>query len=162
VTTKRPYRKPEERRQALSLLQAGAGRAFDPRMVRTFIRLMGLFPVGSMVQLSSGEIAVVIRNHDRLLAHPLVRVVMDRHGDPCEPFETDLSERRRDGEFRWTVQRSIEPAEVGVDMLSLLASGRMDLPSPEDAGPGLVHEPAATETPPPGYVDTHRETRSAH
>jgi hypothetical protein len=47
-------------------------------------------------------------------------------------------------------------------MLSLLASGRMDLPSPEDAGPGLVHEPAATETPPPGYVDTHRETRSAH
>jgi HD-GYP domain-containing protein (c-di-GMP phosphodiesterase class II) len=161
VTTKRPYRKPEERRQALSLLQAGAGRAFDPRVVRTFIRLMGLFPVGSLVQMSTGEVAVVIRNHDRLLAHPMVRTVLDVHGNPCEPVELDLSERRGD-EFRWTVQRSIDPADVGIDMLSFLASGRLDMPAPDETGPGLVHEPAATETPPPGYVDTHRGTPPAH
>jgi len=40
-------------------------------------------------------------------------------------------------------------------MLSLLASGRLDVPPPPEIGPGLVHEPAPGETPPPGYVDTH-------
>jgi len=64
VTSKRSYRKPEERRQALSLLQAGAGRAFDPRVVRTFVRMVGILPIGSLVQLASGEVGVVVRNHD--------------------------------------------------------------------------------------------------
>ncbi len=155
MTSKRSYRKPEERRQALLLLQAGAGRAFDPRVVRTFVRLMGLFPVGSLVQLASGEVAVVVRNHERLLAHPTVRLVLDSHGGECEPEERDLSEPDGTGGFRWTVSRSLDPLEVGIDMLSLLASGRLDLPAPPEAGPGLVHEPAPGEIPPPGFVATH-------
>ncbi len=155
ITSKRSYRKPEERRQALNLLQAGAGRGFDPRVVRTFVRMMGIFPVGSLVQLSTGEVAVVVRNHERLLAHPIVRLVLDARGNPCDPEERDLSERGPDDEFRWTVVRSIDPQEVGIDMLSLLASGQLDAPVPVEVGPGLVHEPSPGEVPPPGYVDTH-------
>ncbi len=161
VTSKRPYRRAEERRQALSLLQAGAGRAYDPRVVRTFIRLMGLFPVGSFVQLESREVGVVIRNHEHLLARPVVRLILDARGDQCDAEEIDLSEERN-GRFRWTVRRSIDPAEIGVDVLSLLASGRLDVPPPVETGPGLVHEPAPMETPPPGYVDTHREAHQPH
>jgi HD-GYP domain-containing protein (c-di-GMP phosphodiesterase class II) len=155
LTSKRSYRKPEERRQALSLLQAGAGRSYDPRVVRTFVRLLGVFPVGSLVQLSSGEIAVVVRNHDRLLARPTVRLVLDRHGDAADALEVDLAERDRDGEFLRSVQRSIDPVEVGVEMLSLLASGRLDVPAPDEAGPGLVHEPAPGEPLPHGFVPDH-------
>jgi len=158
ITSKRSYRKPEERRQALSILQAGAGRSFDPRVVRTFVRLVGLFPVGSLVQLSTGEVGVVVRNHERALGRPTIRLVLDPQGNAAETLEIDLSEKERKGSFRWTVVRTIDPVEVGIDMLSLLASGRFDVPPPVDQGPGLVHEPAPGETPPPGYVDTH----SAH
>ena len=158
ITSKRSYRKPEERRQALSILQAGAGRAFDPRVVRTFVRLVGLFPVGSLVQLSSGEVGVVVRNHERALGRPTIRLVLDAGGNAAETAEIDLSEKVREGAFRWSVVRTIDPVEMGIDMLSLLASGRLDVPMPADEGPGLVHEPAPGETPPPGYVDTH----SAH
>jgi hypothetical protein len=155
VTSKRSYRRPEERRQALSLLQAGAGRAFDPRVVRTFVRMVGIFPVGSLVKLSSGEVAVVVRNHDRLLARPTVRLVLDRTGNEAVGDEMDLSETDPGGDFVRTVTRSVDPSAVGVDMLSLLASSRFDIPPPEDVGPGLVHEPAPTETPPEGYVEAH-------
>jgi len=55
------------------------------------------------------------------------------------------------------VQRSVDPAEVGIDMLSLLASGRFDVPLPSDTGPGLVHEPSPGEAPPEGYVEAHEE-----
>jgi HD-GYP domain-containing protein (c-di-GMP phosphodiesterase class II) len=155
LTSKRSYRKPEERRQALSLLQAGAGRSYDPRIVRTFVRLLGVFPMGSLVQLSAGEIAVVVRNHERMLARPTVRVVLDRHGNEVEPVDVDLSERDSRGEFLRSVQRSIDPVDVGVEMLSLLASGRLDVPPPEEVGPGLVHDPAPGEAVSQGFVPEH-------
>ncbi len=158
VTSRRSYRKGEERRQALSILQAGAGRGFDPMVVRTFVRLVGMFPVGSLVQLSTGVIGVVMRNHDRLLARPVIRLVLDAKGDPCPPEEIDLSEYSADGSFRWTVQRSIDPQVVGIDMLTLLASGELEgAAPPPEGGPGLVHEPSPGEEPPPGYVDAHDE-----
>jgi HD-GYP domain-containing protein (c-di-GMP phosphodiesterase class II) len=157
MTSKRSYRKPEERRQALNLLQAGAGRSFDPRVVRSFVRLMGVFPVGSLVQLTTGEVGAVVRNHERLLARPTVRLLLDAGGNECEPIERDLAEQDPRGEFRWSVQRSVDPVEIGVDMLSLLASGRLDVPPPPEFGPGLVHEPAPGETPPEGFVEAHAE-----
>ncbi|HXF73036.1 MAG TPA: HD-GYP domain-containing protein [Actinomycetota bacterium] len=154
VTSKRPYRAAEERRQALALLQAGAGRGFDPRLVRAFLRLMGLFPVGSLVQLSTGEVGVVVRNHERLLARPTVRLLLDASGTPCDAEERDLAEERPGGGYRWDVARSVDPAELGIDMLQLLASGRLE-ERPPDEGPGLVHEPSPGEPPPPGYVEAH-------
>ena len=157
LTSKRSYRKPEERRQALNLIQAGAGRSFDPRVVRTFVRLMGLFPVGSLVQLSNGSVGVVVRNHDRLLARPTVRLVLDERGNQVDAEELDLAQESRTGGDRASVVRSIDPADVGLDMLTLLASGRLDVPPPREAGPGLVHEPAPVENAPPGYVDVHHE-----
>jgi hypothetical protein len=103
-------------------------------------------------------VAVVVRNHDRLLASPTVRLVLD--GDDAESGEIDLAaEAEADGGTGRTVVRSVDPVEVGVDMLSLLASNRFDVPPPADTGPGLVHEPAPTETPPEGYVDAHDDVR---
>ncbi len=155
ITSKRSYRKPEERRQALAILQTGAGRSFDPRVVRTFVRLVGLFPVGSLVQLSTGEVGVVVRNHEHALGRPTIRLVLDAQGSAADATEIDLSEKLPDGAFRWSVVRTIDPVEMGIDMLSILASGQLDVPIPADEGPGLVHEPAPGEIPPPGYVDTH-------
>ncbi|MGH2574028.1 MAG: HD-GYP domain-containing protein, partial [Actinomycetota bacterium] len=159
VTTNRPYRKGEERRQGLNLLLSGAGRGYDPRVVRAFVRLLGLFPVGSLVRLSNGAVGVVVRNHEHLLARPRVRLVLDANGTPCEPQELDLSETRKSGDFRWEVERSMDPWELGVDMTSLVLSGEVESSVPsEEASPGLVHEPGHGEEPPPGYVDTHNES----
>jgi hypothetical protein len=97
----------------------------------------------------------VVRNHEQLLARPIVRMVLDVSGAESEPVEVDLSETGSDGEPLATVVRSVDPAEVGVDMLSLLASARFDIPPPEDTGPGLVHEPSPGEQPPEGYVEAH-------
>jgi HD-GYP domain-containing protein (c-di-GMP phosphodiesterase class II) len=154
VTTTRPYRRAEERRQALNILLTGAGRGYDPRVVRTFVRLQGLFPVGSLVRLTDRRVGVVVRNHDTLLARPKIRVLMDPSGTPCEAFEIDLAETRSDGTFRWEVERSMDPGELGVDMMSLILSGDLEPASaPIGPQPGLVHEPAHGEPPPPGYED---------
>ena len=156
VTSARPYRQPEERRQALALLQAGAGKGFDPRVVRAFVRMMGLYPIGTLAELSTGEVGVVVRNHERLLAHPTIKMILDATGSSCEPEERDLSERIGDGDYRWTVRRTIDARELNIDMLSLLASGELETIGRRlESGPGLVHEPSHGEVPPPGYVEAH-------
>jgi HD-GYP domain-containing protein (c-di-GMP phosphodiesterase class II) len=157
VTTTRPYRKAEERRQAMNILLAGAGRGYDPRVVRTFVRLLGLFPVGSLVRLTDKSVGVVVRNHERLLSRPKVRVMLDAKGDPCDSYEVDLSERDGGGHFLRSVGRSMDPGELGVDMVSLVLSGKLEPATRErESGePGLIHDPGHSEPKPEGYVDTH-------
>lgn len=155
VTSARPYRQPEERRQALALLQAGAGKGFDPRVVRAFVRMMGLYPIGSLVELSTGEVGMVVSNHERLLARPTLRVILDASGSPCEPFDRDLSERTSGGDFRWGARRAIDARTLDIDMLSLLSSGELRTEDRPGTGPGLWHEPSPGETAPAGYVEAH-------
>jgi hypothetical protein len=97
-----------------------------------------------------------VRNDDRELTRPTLRMILDATGGPCEPEERDLADRTTDGEFRWAVRRTIDARELDIDMLSLMASGDLESAGRRpETGPGLVHEPAPGEAPPPGYVHAH-------
>lgn len=67
MTSPRPYRTLVQPYQAMAeLIQAAAKLRYDPRVMRAFLRLLGLFPIGSWVKLSTGEFAKVIGgNYDR-------------------------------------------------------------------------------------------------
>ena len=70
-------------------------------------------------------------------------------------LQLDLAETRTDGSFRWEVERSMDPSELGVDMTALILSGQLESLSPTvGPQPGLVHEPGHGERPTPGYVPT--------
>lgn len=70
--------KPERPRKtaqgAADELARQAGRAFAPSGINKFLRTVGLFPVGSLVQLSDGRLAMVVRQNDRALFRPIVRI----------------------------------------------------------------------------------------
>lgn len=72
LTTARPYRKinftPHE---ALVYLVSHAGSHFDPMLVKLFVEIMGLYPPGSVVELSSGDLALVCEP-------PMVGMPLDR------------------------------------------------------------------------------------
>ncbi len=154
VTSKRAYRKAADRREALGILQAASGTGFDPWMVRAFVRLLGLFPVGSLVRLDDGAVGVVVRNHPRLLSRPAVKLVLAADGSPCEPEERDLGALSPDGTHPVSIERSVDPREIGMDLSELISSGRLDPIAPEEEpSPGLVHDPSPGEPVPPGYPD---------
>lgn len=161
ITSKRAYRAPSARRDALDILESGMGRGFDPRVVRVFVGLLGLFPVGSLVRLTSGEVGLVVRNHDRLLARPTVLVVLDANGNAAEPEERDLTARGPDGEFRWDVAGTVDAEAIGLDVMTFLTTGDVATAPPEPPT-GLVHEPSHGERLPEGYVDTHNPAAGGH
>jgi HD-GYP domain-containing protein (c-di-GMP phosphodiesterase class II) len=76
----RVYRRGLPARQALRELYNGRGSAFDGRAVEALIKLVGVYPVGTRVQLNSGERGTVIAPNPDDSTHPIVRIEQDRHG----------------------------------------------------------------------------------
>ena len=54
--------------------------AFNRLLLRRFINLVGLYPIGSLVRLASGEVALVSREHPGDPFRPQVKVLLDRDG----------------------------------------------------------------------------------
>ena len=77
-----PNQSPASPEKILRDLMERGGTEFDGLMVKAFVNLMGLYPVGCMVRLSTGEIATVIAppTNPRYLDRPTVRLVSDSLG----------------------------------------------------------------------------------
>jgi HD-GYP domain-containing protein (c-di-GMP phosphodiesterase class II) len=92
MTTTRPYNKPVDTVQALAFLEKGRGTRFDPKHVDAFVSMLGPFPPGSVVRLSSNEIGIVTRLGDDP-GKPAVRMFIDEDGRTVEePWDLYLGE----------------------------------------------------------------------
>jgi HD-GYP domain-containing protein (c-di-GMP phosphodiesterase class II) len=87
LTVKRPYAEPVSPSTAISMLYKWRGVFFDANLVEQFIRCIGIFPVGSVVQLNSGEAAVVIAQNQAKRLLPRVMVVRGADGNPTRPHK---------------------------------------------------------------------------
>jgi len=77
VTKPRPYAEVISPHQALQMLSTWSGSQFQGDMVEQFIQSIGVFPVGSMVELSSGEVAVVVTHSKFKRLRPKVLVLTE-------------------------------------------------------------------------------------
>ena len=75
-----PYGEGQSAAEAVKLLVKERGTAFHGPLLEQFIRCMGAFPVGSEVELSSGEFGVVIGEHVSQRLKPKVMVLLDDAG----------------------------------------------------------------------------------
>lgn len=81
LTSPRPMRPPLMAYAAMEcLLRQSQQNAVDPQVVRALLHLLSLFPVGSLVALSDGSAARVIRSNGRAYTQPIVQLVQDRSG----------------------------------------------------------------------------------
>jgi HD-GYP domain-containing protein (c-di-GMP phosphodiesterase class II) len=75
LTTVRSYKKAMIPYKAVSIILSMV-KHFDPKVIQAFINLMGLYPVGTVLELSNGNIAVVVETN---VSSPLRPVVMYKH-----------------------------------------------------------------------------------
>jgi len=95
--------------------------AFNTRLLRRFINLMGLFPVGTLVRLGAGEVAVVTHEHPADPFRPQVKLLLDRSGHPTEdPQLVNTWEADARGEFPWAVVEAVDPDTVQIDPLAYM------------------------------------------
>lgn len=86
---------------------------FDPELVQAFVRTLGIYPVGSLVRLRSGRLAVVREHHPDRLLKPLVRVVYDAvRATHIPPEELDLAGPHAGDD----IAGFASPADYGIDI----------------------------------------------
>ncbi len=81
MITPRHYRASVDARQAMRDIFLARGREYDREMAEIFIKVLGIFPPGLYVKLSSGEVAVVVRRGADA-KYPRVAAVVKRGGEP--------------------------------------------------------------------------------
>jgi len=77
ITADRCYHKGMEPTVAIRKMFEWSKFHFNPKLLRTFIRIVGIYPVGTLVMLESGKIGVVIEQSETDMTRPLVRIIFD-------------------------------------------------------------------------------------
>ncbi len=92
ISADRCYRKGEEPTSVLRRLLEWSQFHFNENLVHQFIRCVGIYPVGTLVRLESGRLAIVLEPGEKGPLFPLVRVIYDTHRRQfITPRDIDLS-----------------------------------------------------------------------
>jgi HD-GYP domain-containing protein (c-di-GMP phosphodiesterase class II) len=123
LTGVRPYAEPLSPSSALSYLYKERGAGFHAELVEQFIQCVGVFPVGSVVELNSGETGIVLTQNLVRRLKPRVMVVLDGQGNPVRPhkiLDLDKDPKVRPDE-PYKIKRTLEQTKLQVDPRELFA-----------------------------------------
>ncbi|MDZ4723245.1 MAG: HD domain-containing protein [candidate division Zixibacteria bacterium] len=90
---------------------------FDPFLLKLFSNIIGIYPAGTLVLLTTNEIALVLTNNDTDRSRPYIKIVGDEKGLLADPLWTDLSQLEHAGR---KIARQIDPERYGLDLKSFV------------------------------------------
>lgn len=118
ITSDRIYHHGIPADQGLHAMYQMAPSDFGKELVQEFIKCVGIYPVGSLVELATGAIGVVMTKdpHNRL--RPVVMLVRDPSGKEYHPrrFVSLAAQASMDRNTDWSVKRIVDPKQFGISM----------------------------------------------
>ena len=121
VTSHRPYARAIAPSEAIKILHEGKGYLFQPELVEEFIQAIGIYPAGSLVELSSGEVAVVVAEYRTRRLRPNVMVMLDENKQPVKEVKmVDLRVQTHLEDGRpLEIVTGLEAEAYGIDMAAI-------------------------------------------
>jgi len=99
MTCVRPHAESRSPHKAVAELYNLRDTLFQSELVEQFIQTCGIYPTGTLVELSTGEVGVVVSVHSLKRLRPNVMLLLDRNKTPLRNFNTiDLSEHEIDAQ----------------------------------------------------------------
>jgi putative nucleotidyltransferase with HDIG domain len=121
MRSQRAYQQAHPTDRILAVLKRNDGTQFDQNLVRRFVQLLGIYPPGNLVRLTSGEIAVVTHAHAPDPHRPRVRVLISKDGARLDlPYDRNLWEGTHHDDHD-SIVAPVDPSEYGIDPLNYLA-----------------------------------------
>jgi putative nucleotidyltransferase with HDIG domain len=121
MRSQRRYQQAFPTDRILEVLKRSDGKQFDQHLVRRFVQLIGIYPAGNLVRLSTGEVAVVLKVYAPDPYRPQVRVLIGRDGKRLDlPYELNLWETGEDSARHSSVVAPLDPKDFELDPLLLM------------------------------------------
>ncbi|HET7457916.1 MAG TPA: HD domain-containing phosphohydrolase [Gemmatimonadaceae bacterium] len=119
ATSRRAYQaEPMSPAAVLQEMRDNPRRGMDPVIVKAFINLTGLYPVGTLVVLDTFELGIVhgVNPSPEMISRPILRIVSDLRGNLLHPGHlVDLAERDpATGQFARTIIKTENPDRYGI------------------------------------------------
>jgi putative nucleotidyltransferase with HDIG domain len=119
MSTPRIYKKtPYTPEQALAIMLREKTVHFDPLLLKIFIGLVGIYPIGSLVLLNTRELGIVYKpSHDaRWLERPIVILVARSAKGDVKKEVIDLTETDGAGHYKRSVVKTLDPYQYHIDI----------------------------------------------
>jgi HD-GYP domain-containing protein (c-di-GMP phosphodiesterase class II) len=103
--------------EALEMMHGWSGRFFHPTLVEQFIQSIGIYPVGSLVELNTGDVAIVMEHSRTRRMQPRVMLILDPKKRPyATPKAVDLAHGPlSDAGVPYEITRGLERGAHGID-----------------------------------------------
>lgn len=125
ISSDRIYQKGRSHLDAIKVLsECAAGGHLDSALTMKFIECLGIYPAGSLVELNSGEVALVVEVNPKFKLKPKIMMLQDVNKKPCDPFLVDLAMVGQNvNREPYSVKKVLRPDECDIDLLKYYQSG---------------------------------------
>lgn len=122
ISSDRPHCKGESRHDALQEVYRASDRLYQGEVVEQFLQCLSVYPTGSLVELSTGEVAIVMAQNQARRLLPRVMVLLDGDKLPYRPFrdiDLMLASGEKAGAGAAKIVAALEPGAYGLDPAEL-------------------------------------------
>lgn len=123
MTSDRCYKDAFQPQHALNELYNMAPNELDQELIEAFIKSIGIYPVGSIVELNTGHTGVVVKLNEQNKLKPLVGPVLNRKREPYEKIKfINLSSTvwQKSSGDKVTITKILEPHAYNLDVKSII------------------------------------------
>ena len=117
MTSNRPYSAAKSPYSALQSIYNWRGSAFQPELIEQFLQCMGVYPTGSLVEMTNGSVAIVLEQNLTQRMRPKIMLILDEEKQHLMEYKTvDLAITFEDASgLPMNIYRGLDPGSYGID-----------------------------------------------
>lgn len=124
ITSDRVYKNGKTHLDAINIMTKASGDQLDSGLVMKFIESLGIYPPGNIVEMTNGEVAVVIETNAVKKLKPKVTMLLNEEKDRVKPRLVDLAKMDLDASGKsYGIKRMVRTDEFDIDINLLYKMG---------------------------------------
>lgn len=121
MTAETTYRYANSPTQVLRQLLESDNQMFDSALIKQFIKCIGIYPVGSLVRMNNGCIAIVNEVNSQNTLQPSVRLIYNARNEHfIKPVDIDLASTNNNSDMKLTITGSVDPNYLHIDLAAFI------------------------------------------
>jgi HD-GYP domain-containing protein (c-di-GMP phosphodiesterase class II) len=121
MTSARVYsRVPMSPDKALSLMMERSESQLDPVLLKFFINMIGVYPIGSLVMLDTKELGLVYETDVVFVDRPRVLIIVDKKGKRVKGPVVSLTEKDKNGKYLRSVTKTLDTNKYKINLAEYL------------------------------------------